>query len=561
MSAAELTKLSADERHKLVSVPIDGQGLKTLLEAGMVWLKTNQQIVNSLNVFPVPDGDTGTNMLLTMQAAFDEVEKSGSANIGTIGHAVAQGALMGARGNSGVILSQIWRGFARALDNFETMDVSLLAKALLEAKETAYKGVVRPVEGTILTVIKDIAAQAEVSIKRTDSFTEVLSDIVEAAHASVERTPDLLPILKQAGVVDSGGKGLYLIFEGMWRFINGDPLDKPLADVIPLADMDLDDAMETLEPGQDFEVVIDFTPDQSFDLESYYEMLSEIGTSIQVGEGDGIYRMHIHVPLDNRYQPIEQTMTLGTVQKVMMENLVAQIDLKKSSKSPKIKLAQVQPGETAVVAVSPGPGLTRIFASLGVAAIIQGGQTMNPSIKELLASFENLPTDKIVILPNNKNIIMAAKEAASMTVKEVAVIPTISVPQGLSAMFRLIPDGEFEENVAAMKEAMDEVETGEVTTATRTVEIDGVQVEKGQVIALHNGTLVASTHSIGEAVEQLLIATETNAYERITLFYGENMKQSQVNNLADKIRSVYPDHEIEVHEGGQPHYQLIISIE
>jgi hypothetical protein len=561
MSAAELTKLSADERHELVSVPIDGQGLKTLLEAGMIWLKTNQQIVNSLNVFPVPDGDTGTNMLLTMQAAFDEVEKSGSANIGKIGHAIAQGALMGARGNSGVILSQIWRGFARALDDCDTMDVKLLAKALLEAKETAYKGVVRPVEGTILTVIKDIAAQAEVSIKRTDSFTEVLAEIVEAADASVERTPDLLPILKQAGVVDSGGKGLYLIFEGMWRFINGDPLDKPLADVVPLADMDLEDAMETVEPGQDFEVVIDFTPEDSFNLEEYYEVLSEIGTSIQVGEGDGIYRMHIHVPLDNRYQPIEHTMTLGTVQKVMMENLVAQMDLKKTSKNPKIKLAQVQPGETAVVAVSPGPGLTRIFASLGVAAIVQGGQTMNPSIKELLASFENLPTDKIIILPNNKNIVMAAKEAASMTVKEVAVIPTISVPQGLSAMFRLIPDGDFSENVEAMKEAIDEVETGEITTATRTVEIDGVQVEKGQVISLHNGKLVASTRSIGEAMEQLLIAAEANDYERITLFYGENMKQSQVNTLADKIRSVYPDHEIEVHEGGQPHYQLIISIE
>jgi hypothetical protein len=561
MSAAELTKLSAEERHQLVSVPISGQGLKTLLEAGMVWLKTNQQIVNSLNVFPVPDGDTGTNMLLTMQAAFEEVEKSGSSSIGKIGHAIAQGALMGARGNSGVILSQIWRGFARALDDHASMDVKLLAKALTEARETAYKGVVRPVEGTILTVIKDIAAQAEVSSQRTDSFTELLADIVEAADASVERTPELLPILKQAGVVDSGGKGLYYIFEGMWRFINGDPLDKPLADIVPLAEMNLDDAMETVEPGQDFEVVIDFTPEESFNLEVYYEALSELGTSIQVGEGDGMYRMHIHVPLDNRYKPIEHTMTLGTVQKVMMENLVAQMNQKAKGNKPKIKLAQVNPGETAVVAVSPGPGLTRIFASLGVAAIVQGGQTMNPSIKELLASFENLPTDKIVILPNNKNILMAAKEAASMTVKDVAVIPTISVPQGLAAMFRLIPDGDFEENVESMQESIEEVETGEITTATRSVEIDGVQVEKGQVIALHNGKLVTSTRSIGEAIEELLIATDVNDYERITLFYGENMKQTQVNQLADKIRSVYPEHEIEVHEGGQPHYQLIIAIE
>lgn len=561
MSAADITKLSPAERHKLVSVPIDGRGMKTLLEAGMVWLKTNQQIVNSLNVFPVPDGDTGTNMVLTMQAAFDEVENSGVDNVGQLAHAIARGALMGARGNSGVILSQIWRGFARALDDLPTIGVENLAEALHEAKETAYKGVVRPVEGTILTVIKDIATQAEVSVQRTSSFTEVLADIVEAAEASVERTPELLPILKQAGVVDSGGKGLLCIFEGMWRFINGDPLDKPTTEVMPLSEMTLENAMETIEPGQDYEVVIDFAPKPTFDLENYYEELSKIGTSIQVGEGEGIYRMHIHVPTDNRYQPIDHTLTLGTIKKVLIENLVAQMEEKNNSKNPKLKLAKVQPGETAVVAVSPGPGLSRIFASLGVAAIVQGGQTMNPSIKELLASFENLPTDRVVILPNNKNIIMAAKEAASMTVKKVAVIPAISIPQGLSAMFRLIPDAEFEENVEAMNEALHDVETGEITIATRTVEVDGVQVEKGQVIALHNGKLVCSAQSIDEACEALLVAANTSDYERITLFYGEDFELARVNELADKIRSIYADHEIEVHEGGQPHYQVIIAIE
>jgi uncharacterized protein len=561
MSAAELTKLSPAERHKLVSVPIDGQGLKTLLEAGMIWLKTNQQIVNSLNVFPVPDGDTGTNMVLTMQAAFDEIEKSGIVNVGELSHAVARGALMGARGNSGVILSQIWRGFARALDDIPTMNVENLAEALVEAKETAYKGVVRPVEGTILTVIKDIATQAEVSAQRTTSFTDVLADIVQAAEASVERTPDLLPILKQAGVVDSGGKGLLCIFEGMWRFINGEPLDKPLTEVMPLSEMAMENAMETIEPGQDYEVVIDFTPKSSFNLEDYYEELTKIGSSIQVGEGEGIYRMHIHVPQDNRYQAIDHTMTLGTIKKVMIENLVAQMQEKNNNKNPKLKLAKVQPGETAVVAVSPGPGLSRIFASLGVAAIVQGGQTMNPSIKEVLASFENLPTEKVIILPNNKNIIMAAKEAASMTVKSVAVIPTISVPQGLSAMFRLIPDADFDEIVTSMNEAVHDVETGEITTATRTVEVDNVQVEKGQVIALHNGKLVCSAQSIEEACEALLIAADTNDYERITLFYGEDIELPRVSELSDKIRSIYPDHEVEVHEGGQPHYQLIIAIE
>jgi uncharacterized protein len=338
MSVAELTKLSAEERHKLVSVPINGIGLKTLLEAGMIWLRTNQQVVNRLNVFPVPDGDTGTNMVLTMQAAFDEIQTAMSENIGHLAHAVARGALMGARGNSGVILSQIWRGFARAVDEQPFMDVELLSQALNEAKATAYKGVVRPVEGTILTVIKDIAAQAEVSVQRTSSFTEVLADIVEAAQASVERTPELLPILKQAGVVDSGGKGLLCIFEGMWRFINGEPLDKIVTDVLPLSEMEMENAMETIEPGQDYEVVIDFTPKTSFNLEDYYEELSKIGTSIQVGEGDGMYRIHIHVPQDNRYLPIDHTMTQGTIQKVMMENLVAQMEERNNSKKPPLEI-------------------------------------------------------------------------------------------------------------------------------------------------------------------------------------------------------------------------------
>jgi len=561
MSAAEITKLSAAERHKLVSVPINGQGLKTLLEAGMIWLKTNQQTVNNLNVFPVPDGDTGTNMVLTMQAAFDEIEKSGIQNVGQLAHAVARGTLMGARGNSGVILSQIWRGFARALDDLETMDVQKLAEALVEAKSTAYKGVVHPVEGTILTVIKDIAAQAEVSSQRTTSFIEMLADIVEAAEASVERTPDLLPILKNAGVVDSGGKGLLCIFEGMWRFMNGEPLDKPTTEVVALSEMALENTMETIEPGQDYEVVIDFSPKESFVLENYYKELSQIGTSIQVGEGEGIYRMHIHVPLESRYQPIDQTMSYGTIKKVMMENLVAQLEDRENNKNPKLKLAKVQPSEMAVVAVSPGPGLSQIFASLGVAAIVSGGQTMNPSIKELLASFEDLPTDKIVILPNNKNIIMAAKEAASMTVKKVAVIPTINVPQGFSAMFRLVPDGDFDETVSSMNEALEEVQTGEITVANRSVEIDGVQVKKGQVITLLNGELVSSSKSIEEACEAFLTAAHADDFERITFFYGEDLDLQQVNKLADKIRKVYSAHEIEIHYGGQPHYQLIIAVE
>lgn len=538
---------------------LDGIGLKKLVEAGTLWLKTNQQLVNSLNVFPVPDGDTGTNMLLTMQAAYNEILHSNEKNVGKVAHAIAQGALMGARGNSGVILSQLWRGFARALDNFEEIDGEILIKALVEAKNTAYKGVVRPVEGTILTVAKDIATAIE-SFKGKPLSLEWLEKIVFEADFSVQKTPELLPILKQAGVVDSGGKGLFIILEGMLRYLKGQSLETPTTSVQPLTAMNLEETMEEIEPGQDFEVVVDFRPHQPLDLDRFYERLSQMGTSIQVGEGDGMYRMHIHVPTEKRYEPIEYTMSLGTITKVAIENLLAQMEEKKNSQ-PAIEFPPCEPGKIAVVAVSPGLGLSRIFASLGVNAIVEGGQTMNPSTEEILKAFENLPTDQVIILPNNKNIILAAQNAASLSVKNVKVIPTKTIPQGLNVMLRFDPDGDLDEVAAEMEEAMQEVESGEITTATRSVEINGVKVKEGQVIALLNGQLVASASHLEEACFELLKAAKTEERERITLFYGQNITIEEVNQLAEKIQEKYPEHEMEIHEGGQPHYQLIISIE
>ncbi|MHB1482757.1 MAG: DAK2 domain-containing protein [Bellilinea sp.] len=558
MSADVHFPAPSDGREIAKNPTLDGQGLKLLIEAGMSWLKANQQLVNSLNVFPVPDGDTGTNMLLTMQAAYNEIVHSNDTNIGQMAHAVAHGALMGARGNSGVILSQLWRGFARALDNLRVMDGETLITALNTSKTTAYKGVVRPVEGTILTVAKDVAAAAD-KLHGKEMSLEWLEQLVEAAAVSVENTPNLLPILKQAGVVDSGGKGLFFILEGMLRYIKGLPLEVSTI-VQPISQMELGNAMEEVEPGQDYEVIVDFRPNGTLDLEKFYEGLSEIGTSIQVGEGDGMYRMHIHVPTDKRYAPIEYTMGLGTVTKVAIENLLAQMD-ERSDKAQKVNFTPIEPGQIAVVAVSPGEGLTRIFASLGVAAVVTGGQTMNPSTEEILHSFENLPTDRVIILPNNKNIILAAQNAAQLTVKEVSVIPTKTIPQGLNALLRHDPDGDLEKVVKEMEAAIPDVVTGEITTATRSVEINGVEVNQGEVIALLDGKLVASAADIQTACFELLEKAETADRERITLFYGENISRQEVNLLADSIREKYPHHEIELHEGSQPHYQIIMSIE
>ncbi len=542
-------------------IHLDGLQFKTFIEAALTWLKANQQLVNSLNVFPVPDGDTGTNMVLTMQSAFNEIANSQEKNLGKMVHLLAQGALMGARGNSGVILSQLWRGFARGLDNFDTADAAMIASALDEARNTAYKGVVKPVEGTILTVATDIARRAKEVVTVSNKPESMLEEIVKAADESVQHTPELLPILKQAGVVDSGGKGLFILLEGIQRHIKNQSLDVPVGIIQPLSQMNLEGTMEAVEPGQDYEVVVDFKPHQPLVLDDFYKDLSEIGTSIQVGEGDGFYRMHIHVAAEKRYQPIDYTMTIGTITKVAMENLIEQMGNQAAVEPEKLHLADLEPGHIAVVAVSPGPGLSRIFASLGVSAIVDGGQTMNPSTEEILKSFENLPTDKIIILPNNKNIILAAQTAASISVKSVSVIPTRNIPQGLSALLHLIPDGDFDQIVKDMNVSLEEVEAGEITTATRSVQINGVDVEEGQVIALHNGQLIYSSNSLEEAMLQFLEVADTQSRERITLFYGAEIQKNQVDALVEKIQDKYPKHEIEIHFGGQPYYQFIISVE
>lgn len=542
---------------------IGGRVLRKLSGAGLKWLRTNQQIVNSLNVFPVPDGDTGTNMVLTMQAAMDETRAMPEQGIGAVAHAIAHGALMGARGNSGVILSQLWRGFARSLGEREIMDASALAEALTEARETAYKGVVRPVEGTILTVSSDIAKAARDALKAgVDSTYELLEHIVTAADESVQRTPELLPVLKEAGVVDSGGQGLFFILEGMLRSIQQLPLDQALASVQPLSALDLDSAAEAIEPGQDWEVVVDFRPFGSLNLPAFYSRLEDLGTSIQVGEGDGMYRMHIHVPDRTEYEPIEYIRDLGTITNVSIENLMVQMDEGQQGHDfTDLRLEPVLPGQIATVVVAPGAGIARVFASLGVSAVVEGGQTMNPSTQEILGSFEDLPTESVIILPNNKNVLLAAQQASELTVKNVAVIPSVNVPQGITAMFCMDQEKNFEAIAEAMTSALNDVQCIELTTATRSVEIDGVQVEEGQMIALLNGKL----SNAGDDLESVLLEVLENAAwdqaEIVTLYFGQDLATREANTLADSVRERMPEFEVEVIEGGQPHYQIIASIE
>jgi fatty acid kinase len=542
---------------------IDGHLLRHLALAGLAWLSVNQQLVNALNVFPVPDGDTGTNMLLTMQAACQEMGETREPNAGKVAHTLAHGALMGARGNSGVILSQLWRGLSRSLDQMGAADSQALAHALAAARETAYQGVVRPVEGTILTVATDVALEAQKAADAGAKPVALLERVVAAADASVQRTPDLLPVLREAGVVDSGGKGLFFILEGMLRFAKGMPLDQPTITVQPLSALTLRTAEEAAEEGQDFEVVIDFRPGEPLNLDSFYARLQEMGTSIQLGQGDEFYRLHIHVPTEKRYEPIDYVMGLGSVSKIAVENLQAQLAHRQQEvgAGEPLRLTPVTPGQLAAVAVAPGPGIARVFASLGVAAIVSGGQTMNPSTQEILNAFESLPTERILILPNNKNIQLAAEQARDLTVKQVRVIPSRTIPQGIASMLSFAGEGDLETIAQAMTQAMAVVESGEITLATRSVELNGVHVSEGQVIGLHNGTLVVSGDSIEVALLDLLAHMHAGDHELITLYYGSDLTAVQANSIADRLRERFASQEVELHDGGQPHYPFILSVE
>lgn len=545
----------------------DGLGLNHLTLAALIWLETNHKAVNALNVFPVPDGDTGTNMLLTMQAAFREIKGSRELNVSKVAHAIAQGALMGARGNSGVILSQIWRGFARGLGNAEAFDADLLVHALGTACETAYRGVVKPVEGTILTVIKDIATAAEQAVAgepEQRDLRQLLAVCAKAAAEAVARTPEQMPLLKQAGVVDAGGKGLALLLDGMLRHLRAQPLDiAEVAEIVPLDLAAVGAALDAAEPGQEWEVVLDFRPRGVLHLPTLYRRLEQIGASIQVGEGEGLYRVHVHLLRTRRHEPIELAEELGTVVKVHMENLLDQMN---DTRAPAggaeaLPLSAVKPGQLAVVAVSPGLGLSRVMASLGAAAIVSGGQTMNPSTQDILQAIGDVPTDRVIVLPNNKNIISAAIQAAEMTVKQVRVVPTRTVPQGIAALLNLVPDGDLETVQACMERALAAVQTGEVTTSSRSANVAGVAIQEGQFVGLHNTQLKAAGDALAAVVLALLEEMQASQHELATFYYGADVSTEAATAMAAQVRTDYPNLTVELHAGGQPHYHYIFSIE
>ena len=545
---------------------VDGQGFKRLIEASLAWLRYHQPAINALNVFPVPDGDTGTNMVLTMQSAWHEIEHSPEENVSHVAQSVAHGALMGARGNSGVILSQIWRGFARGLSGKKVFSGTDLPIAMRAASETAYKGVLKPVEGTILTVSRAVADAAEKAQYESDDLIHILDRMVTNAHEAVADTPNQLEVLKQAGVVDSGGQGLAVILEGMLRYMRGESVE---ADRVVEAAVDLklkvppDAAVDAGDVAQGYSYDVQcIIQGRNLNVEEARVRIGELGLStLVVGDGETI-KVHVHVPRPSVVLAYAET--LGRVQDVVIEDMAAQYQqflLGRSAPPIQAPTNNLKPGDVATLAVAPGGGITRVFQSLGTTAIVPGGQTMNPSTQDFMQLLEAIPTDRALLLPNNSNVIMAARQAAELSQKQVLVVPTKTIPQGIAAMLAFNDQRDLDTNAHAMEAAAKHVKTGEVTRATRSVEFNGIKVEQGQIIGLLNDELTTAGSTVDEVAWLLLNQMGVENLEIVTLYYGNGLKAETAVTLGDAIREKYPHLEVEVVDGGQPHYDYIISAE
>ncbi len=544
----------------------DGQQLKAMVQAGLAWLNQHIPLINALNVFPVPDGDTGTNMYLTLEAAWQEIAGRPERSVAPITEALAHGALMGARGNSGVILSQIFRGMAQALHDAELLDTNLLARALQQASATAYKAVIRPVEGTILTVARRAAEASVLAAETAGNLREMMALVVEAARKAVEETPSLLPVLAEAGVVDAGGQGLYVILEGMLRYLRGESVEAVLE---PEEEVILHHP-EGPEEGYGYDVQFILTG-ENLDVDRIRADIDAMGVSTLVVGDSRTVKVHVHTPEPGT--PLNYAARLGSLSKVIVENMQEQYEefrgagraaVPPPTPVPFQSVAPQPPApalvsDIGIVAVVPGEGLAKVFKSLGTSAIVPGGQTMNPSTEELLSAVESLAQKKVIILPNNKNVVLTAQQAKSLSDRDIRVVPSTNIPQGISALLAFNYQSDLDTNVELMTEALGNIQAAEVTRAVRSVKINGLQVEEGQYIGLLNGDLVSAGETLTDVVLDLLEKMGAEELEIITLYYGEGVSAEDARALADLIAERYPDQEIEVVEGDQPHYPYIIS--
>jgi DAK2 domain fusion protein YloV len=533
---------------------LDGNGLKEMFTAATNWLERVVPDINALNVYPVPDGDCGTNMLFTMRASLAEATRATDNSVSSVAQAMAKGALMGARGNSGVILSQIWRGMAKSLNSRVVITGKVFAEALCEAATTAYHAFSNPVEGTILTVIRDASKAARDKASGNASLFSVLETSVMAARASVANTPNLLQVLKDAGVVDAGGHGLYTLLEGAMLHLKGE-INGQKPQMVAGDNLVAVKPVEIVLPEEEaYGFCTQFLlTGTNIDVAQLRNQLQDKGKSlIVVGDGNTI-RVHIHTLEPKKVTALAAL--AGTLSDIDIRNMDEQH--KDFLLMPRGKTML----DTAVVTVVNGDGIANVFTSLGVAAIVPGGQSMNPSTMDILQAVEAVPSHNVIILPNNKNIVLTAKQVVSLTRKKITVIPTETVPQGISAMVAYTPDTGYTDIAENMLEAITKVKTLEITRATRSTRLDGLDIKKGQYIGLLDGKLYTAADKPGDVIFNLLSRLDISTISIVTIYFGADTKDTDAEKISRQINRKYPVLETEVVDGGQPHYHYIISVE
>ena len=552
---------------------IDGLLLRDMVMAGTAILERNREAVDALNVFPVPDGDTGTNMSLTMQSATRELNSKEYLRADEAANALAKGALKGARGNSGVITSQLLRGFAKALNGIEKITPVQFAEALMKGSEMAYKAVMKPKEGTILTVARVVAEDALKQAKKApDDYDQLITVILKSGEAILKKTPDMLPALKQAGVVDSGGRGLMLIYQGYAAVLRGE-------DITAADDMMEDDVQAVSDDCHDLTKDLTYTYCVSFtlsrfrddcdehDLDSFRRRLNRIGDAVSVtGDLNGA---EVHVHTDNPGFALDYGVEMAEISDIKIDNLAAmKRELEKESAgssgtddAPEAEAATEPEKKYGFVAVSLGNGFSRFFQDLNVDKIVEGGQTMNPSVDDLLNAINQVNASCVFILPNNGNVIFAANQAAELSSKDVRVIPTKNVAMGIAAAIAFQADNDPDQNMQRMIEAAQHVKTAMVTYAIRDSEYNGIEIKQGDIIGLHNGQIEFSGHSVRDVVLEMMKAIITDEDELITVYYGADVSEEDAKSIAEEIESQYEDCDVEYHNGGQPLYYYLISVE
>ncbi len=558
-------RTSSRPRPRRVSV-FDGQDLKKTILAGAAWLEKHRDEINALNVFPVPDGDTGSNMSATMKSAIRSLEKSNETSASIIAAKVAHDALLGARGNSGVILSQTLRGLAQGLDKKATFNAADLAVAFDEAQRLAYRAVIKPVEGTILTVVREAAVAAKKSAEQGDDIGGLMREVVNATRQAVAHTPELLPTLKQAGVVDAGGQGFSTLMEGMLRYIHGDSSEsttltsnRATTGTLEKPETHIKKGRVSVEEEFGYEVVFLLRGEQ-LDVEGIRQSIIDMGGVSTVVAGDEkMLKVHTHTLTPGKI--LDYGVGLGSLLDINIENLQEQ-SLTYEAESNAEHAQEEQPQlEIATIAVVSGTGFEQVFQGLGVNALVSGGQTMNPSTEELLNAVEAVPSNKVIVLPNNKNVIMSAQQVTGLTQKEVYIVPSKTMPQGIAALASFNFGADFKDNCETMTEAIQQIDTAEITRAVRTVELGDLQVREGDFIGVLNGNLVVASQNIEQVMRDTLQRMDIGSHEIVTLYYGEDVTEQDAQSITRRIKERYSHLELELVNGGQPYYAYIISAE